>query len=128
MTVAECIDLYDREHNNDVDTELKMRWLQVVESMVINEVIKTHEEEEEIDEETYFDDWGEDKELLIPNQHIDVYHYYIDVRVKTMRNESKGMDRAMGLFNNAYLTYQQSYNRAHMPKRPAKHYIRHTRL
>ena len=57
MTVAECIDLYDREHPNDTDMELKMRWLKTVDNAVINEVVKTHWERRgtEIDEETYFD-------------------------------------------------------------------------
>lgn len=130
MTVAECIDLYDREHPNDTDMELKMRWLKTVDNAVINEVVKTHWERRgtEIDEETYFDDWDENKDLLIPDPHIDVYHYYMDARIKMMRNESKGIERAMTLYNNAYLIYQQYYNRTHPPKQPRKRYIQHTRL
>ena len=66
-----------------------------------------------------------DSELAIPDPYTDVYFYYLDQRIAYNNNDSRRYNVATEAFNNAYLAFQQFYNRSHQPDRPMKHMLRH---
>jgi len=71
------------------------------------------------------DGFGMETELLIPEPYDDVYMYYIDQRVAYNNNDIRRYNTASQLFNNAYITYQQWYNRTHRARQPKPHLLRH---
>jgi hypothetical protein len=125
MILSEIIARYDNERKNTEDKSVKQRWVEELERIVLDDVILTHQNEIENPDE-YFDDWGDSKELLIPMQYADVYINYIDMKMQLKLNQLQKYNSASTLFNNAYLTYQQWYNRHNMPlytKKWTKHEV-----
>ena len=125
MILSEIIARYDNERKNTEDKSVKQRWVEELERIVLDDVILTHQNEIENPDE-YFDDWNDSKELLIPMQYADVYINYIDMKMQLKLNQLQKYNSASTLFNNAYLTYQQWYNRHHMPlytKKWTKHEV-----
>lgn len=125
MILSEIIARYDNERKNTEDKSVKQRWVEELERIVLDDVILTHQNEIENPDE-YFDDWGDSKELLIPMQYADVYINYIDMKMQLKLNQLQKYNSASTLFNNAYITYQQWYNRHNRPlstKKWAKHEV-----
>lgn len=125
MILSEIIARYDNERKNTEDKSVKQRWVEELERIVLDDVILTHQNEIENPDE-YFDDWGDSKELLIPMQYADVYINYIDMKMQLKLNQLQKYNSASTLFNNAYITYQQWYNRHNKPlstKKWAKHEV-----
>ena len=125
MILSEIIARYDNERKNTEDKSVKQRWVEELERIVLDDVILTHQNEIENPDE-YFDDWGDSKELLIPMQYADVYINYIDMKMQLKLKQLQKYNSASTLFNNAYITYQQWYNRHNKPlstKRWAKHEV-----
>lgn len=71
------------------------------------------------------EDFGMDSELSIPNPYSEIYLMYIDMKIAFYNNDSRLYNVAAQEYNNAYLTYQQLFNRTHTPDRPRGHLIRH---
>lgn len=125
MILSEIIARYDNERKNTEDKSVKQRWVEELERIVLDDVILTHQNEIENPDE-YFDDWGDSKELLIPMQYAEVYINYIDMKMQLKLNQLQKYNSASTLFNNAYLTYQQWFNRHNKPlstKKWAKHEV-----
>ena len=114
MTLSEIIARYDSERKNTESKSIKERWVEELERIVLDDVILTHENEIENPDE-YFDDWGDNKELFIPMQYADVYINYIEMKMQLKLNQIGKYNSASTLFNNAYITYQQWYNRHNKP-------------
>ena len=55
----------------------------------------------------------------------DVYIFWLDQRIALNNNDTKRLNIASQAFNNAYLAYQQWYNRTHRPLKPRPHLLRH---
>lgn len=144
MTVADILQRYNTDRPNQVDDQRKINWIRDVEWQVIREVIGTHDgPHEDIDnwrmdgttlyiddtaEEDRFDDFGENTELLIPEPYTNVYYWYIDQQIALVNNDTRRYNTAMTMFNNAYLTYQQWYNRTHKPIRHHGYLFNHRRM
>ena len=82
MKVYELIERYNSDRTNEIPEDTKLRWLKTIEQQIFEEVILTHKipkDWEDFDAETYFDDWGLDKELLIPDMYAEVYIHYLDM-------------------------------------------------
>lgn len=71
------------------------------------------------------DDFGMDSELSIPDPYSEIYLLYIDMKVAFYNNDARTYNVASQEYNNAYLAYQQMFNRTHTPDRPRGHLIRH---
>lgn len=70
-------------------------------------------------------EFGVDSLLSIPDPYSEVYLLYIDMKIAFWNNDSRMYNVAAQEFNNAYLAYQQLYNRTHTPDKPRGHLIRH---
>lgn len=141
MNVSQVIDIFDEERPNSVKPDTKMRWLKQIENRVIEEIVNTHVQEEneeslvisvepKEDEEPkdYFDGWGMDFELYIPEDYVDVYVKYLDQKTCQVENDMAAYNVAGVFFNNIYNAYYNFYNRTHEPKQVKTPWLDHTRL
>lgn len=131
MKVSDVIQQYNTDRPNQVEDERKLRWLRTLDAQVLREVIHTHEgtktgEEEDVDD--LLRDFGMDTVLLIPEPYGDVYTHYLDEQIALMNNDIDRYNTSSTLYNNAYLTYQQWYNRTHRPKRTLLPLYNHRRF
>lgn len=136
MKASEMIRIYDDERRNDIDSDTKLRWLRTFEQQNAKETFDTHEftpEEKEgafsdFDSDKHFSDFGYDTELMIPEPYSEVYIFYLDTRAAFRANEQERYSLASSLFNNAYITFQQYWNRTHKPKAKPIRFFDHGRL
>lgn len=70
-------------------------------------------------------EFGRDSELSLPEPYTDIYLHYIDKQIAYWSNDARIYNIAAQEFNNAYLSYQQWYNRTHKPDRARVHLLRH---
>lgn len=126
MTAAAIIEQYNNERPNSVDTNLKLSWLLKCEQSVVDTIIKRHKgapSDEELDE--YLNTFDLSSDMLVPEPYDDLYIYFIDQRVALNQNDTRRYNAAATLFNTAFLTYQQKYNREHLPLKERSHLLRH---
>ncbi len=71
------------------------------------------------------DDFGMDSELTIPEPFSEVYLFYLDMKIAYGNNDSRRYNMAATEYNNAYLSYQQYYNRFHKVDAPRCYCLRH---
>jgi len=133
MKVSQVIDIFDEERPNSIKADTKLRWLKQIEKKVMEEIVDTHEQkepEEDPSEEPkdYFDGWGVDFELYIPEEFVDVYVKYLDQKTCQVENDLTAYNVASGLFNANYLEYYNYHNRTHMPKQVKTPWVDHTRI
>lgn len=131
MKVADVLQQYNTDRPNQVEDERKLQWLRTLDAQVLREVIHTHEgtkngEEEDVDDLLH--NFGMDTVLLIPEPYGDVYTHYLDEQIALMNNDIDRYNTSSTLYNNAYLTYQQWYNRTHRPMRRPSPLFDHRRL
>lgn len=135
MKAQELIEEYDELYPNTRSMDIKMKWLKRIEQTIMNEVILTHEAledevagAEDFDKETYFDDWGENKELLIDSPFTNVYITYLVAQEAQVNMEDDRFNTAATLHNNDYLAFQQYFNRTHKPVENPSAWLSHRRL
>ena len=129
MTVAAMIEQFNIERPNSIEDQLKVEWLRKCEANIIDSVIllRKIEEGDRTKEEwqEYLDTYDLDTEMILSEPYDDVYLHYLDQRMALNNNDTRRYNLASGLFNNAFLSYQQKYNREHLPIQRDKKIIRH---
>lgn len=132
MNVSQVIAIFDEERPNQVKASIKMRWLKQIETKVLNNLVLTHElpkdeEGNDIDFSNYFETWGPDFELYIPEEYVDVYKYFLDQKTCYKENDYNQFNAINSLFTASWLIYSQYYNRTHMPNQVPPKLLDHTR-
>lgn len=126
MTAASIIEQYNSERPNSVDTDQKLSLLLKCEKTVADVIIRRHKggpTDEDLDLHLNIFDLNSD--MLVPEPYDDLYIYYLDQRIALNQNDTRRYNAAATLYNNAFLAYQQKYNREHLPISERKHMIRH---
>ncbi len=119
MTVAEAIALVDGLKPNKFSQADKVKWLSDIDGLIVRELIDTHEDSPlEYDFEGYrATPGGMREELIAPYPYDILYRWYLESQIDLGNMEIAKYNNSKTLFNNAYLTYTDYYNRTHMPKR-----------
>lgn len=115
MTIDEAIQLTDRLNPNQYGYEQKAKWLSKLDGMIFREVILTHSggSTESFDG---YDNADPDTELLVPYPYDeDIYNYFLQSQISKENGEAGKYNQDIEMFNNAYKTYQNWYNRTHLP-------------
>lgn len=112
MTVNEAIARTDALKPNAVTRDQKLAWLNQLDRLAFNEVILTHEHEDGIVFEPYT---SGTETLLVEEPYDEVYHHYLSMQIDLAGREINMYNNNRTLFNNAYLTWQDYYNRKVMP-------------
>lgn len=121
MTVQEAIDRVDKLRPNQYDTETKTRWLSNLDGMIFREVIITHEHPHC----THFNGHScPDDELLVKEPYAgDIYNFYLQMQIDKENAEYKRYNQSVTMYNNAYQTFQDWYNRTHRPLPARAHFV-----
>ena len=115
MTIAEAISLVDKLKPNHYTEIMKKNWLSKLDGLVFKEVFQTHEENP-IELFEGYENAGMETELLIPYPYDeDIYNYFLQASIDKENGETGKYNQSITLYNNAFLTFQNWYNRTHQP-------------
>lgn len=128
MQIKELFARIDEVMANDWSKELKIAWLNDIESQVIDEVFDTHvmSEEDRIRAATftgYTAETPEETILLVRDPHSVLYQYYLEAQIARANGDSTQQKDATTLFDNMYLTYKRYINRTCRPINKASTFL-----
>lgn len=115
MTIMEAIYRADAQKPNVCSQDEKIRWLSVLDGIVKNEIIDTHEGGEGVSFNGYNAQSDLNTELLIPAPYDEVYIHWIEMHIDYANAEYGKYNNSMAMYTNAYSTFERHYNRTHMP-------------
>lgn len=117
MKVGEAIALVDRQKPNKFSAEEKYRWLSEIDGLIVRELIDTHEGSPLSGAFTGYQIPDDEKtELLAPFPYDKLYRWYLESKIDLGNMEIGKYNNSNSLFNSAYLTFSDHYNRTHMPR------------
>jgi hypothetical protein len=127
MTIKECIDLVDSLKPNQYSIKEKVMWLNFIEQVIINEVLKTHEGYD--GRYDNFEGYSEDKmtmPMIVPSPYDRLYTQYLKMKIDEENGEVARYNNSATLYNTYMSEYKKNYNKTHMPidrskRKPAKH-------
>ena len=115
MTIREAISRTDELCPNQYETNIKVGWLSRLDGIIYNEVISTHEG----NTREGFDGYREsdfDAELLVGFPYGgDIYNYYLQAMISKENGETNRYNDNIVMYNNAYQTFADWYNRTKRP-------------
>ena len=115
MRVCDAIDRVDSlKHNTDTSAE-KIEWLSQLDGNIKNEIIDTHESDDDI----FFYGYTEDDmetELLVEAPYDVLYIRWLEAQIDYYNGEINRYNNSMMMYQAAYDNYDRYYNRTHMPK------------
>lgn len=127
MTTGEVIKKVNELKPNTYTDQTKLTWLSELDGKIFEEVILTHfdhdipywhSEDKELEVEIFSEYSTLDDELLVPFPYGgDVYTYFLMSQIDFYNAEIAKYNQSITLFNNAYQTYFNWYNRNHTPIR-----------
>lgn len=122
MKIIEAItqsrDVKPSQYSDDV----YVRWLSDLDGRIYEEVIKLHENTDDITHGPYNPDEDMDTVLMVPEPYADVYVKYLAAQVDYHNAEFARYNNSMVMFNMALYAFSSWYTRNNMPKQ--KHYVR----
>lgn len=116
MTVIGAINHIDALKPNTYSQTEKVRWLSTLDGLVKAEIIDTHEGGVEFNG---YDENSLTQELLIPHPYDDVYVKWLEAQIDYANGEYGKYNNSITMYNSAYTSFANHYNRTHMPKSKA---------
>lgn len=117
MKAGEAIALVDKLKPNKFSAEEKYRWLTDIDGMIVRELIETHEDSPLTGAFAgYSPETDAETELLVPAPYDILYRWYLESQIDLGNMEIGKYNNTKSLFNSAYLTFTDYWNRTHMPK------------
>lgn len=114
MTIIEAINRLDALKHNTYTQADKVEWLSTLDSLVKTHVIDTHE-----GCEVTFSGYDESTDLhtnlLITAPYEDAYLHWMEAKIDYYNREYGAYNNAIEMFNTIYKSFQDYYNRTHMP-------------
>ena len=115
MKIIEAITMIDSVKPNTYTQAEKIAWLSTLDEMIKKEIIDTHEGGEAVDFSGYGEDTDINTPLLVPTPYDELYIFWMESKIDYWNGESAKYNNSITMFNNAYSTYQEYYNRLHRP-------------
>ena len=112
MTIYEAIARVDRMRDNAMPTDEKIRWLEHVDRMVYEELVKGREGEGEVAYPNY-DEEDLNRELLVPPPYDMLYVYRLEAEIYYTYGEIKKQANALIRYNELVSGYAAKYVREH---------------
>lgn len=123
MTVREAITLVDRLKPNKYSDADKVNWLSEIDGLIVRELVDTHENSPIEGEFNGYADVSDETVLIAQYPYDQLYRWYLSSQIDLANMEIDKYNNSKTLFNNAYLTFTDYYNRTHMPKRRVPGFI-----
>ncbi|MBR2100652.1 MAG: hypothetical protein IJ927_04975 [Eubacterium sp.] len=116
ITLNEAIAYFDSQVPNQYSREDKTNWINELDELLFNSIIKDRENPE-IDEFTEYSSTSDgERELLVPFMFKEIYRYYLEKNVAYSNREITSFNNAAKLFESNYDAYFSWYNRNHKTK------------
>ena len=115
MKIIEAITKIDALKPNNYTPENKIAWLSVLDGVIKEEIIDTHEGGEAITFTGYDANTPTDTELLVPAPYDDIYVRWLEAQIDYSNADYGRYSNSMTMYNAAYSAYERYYNRNHMP-------------
>lgn len=115
MKIIEAITKIDALKPNNYTTDNKVAWLSVLDGIIKEEIIDTHEGGEAITFNGYDVNTPNDTELLVPAPYDDIYVRWLEAQIDYSNADYGRYSNSMTMYNAAYSTYERYYNRNNMP-------------
>ena len=116
MTINEAITRLDSLKPNGYTLSDKIGWLSIVDGMIKNNIIDTHEGGEGVTFNGYNDDTPLDTELLVKAPYDELYISWLSSKVDYFNGEYVKYNNNIVRYNDTLSAYANHYNRTHMPK------------
>ena len=116
MKIQHAIDQTDKLRPNYMERQMKVAYLQELDHMIYTEVLlkHKHEPEEEVPPD-YSGDRAGETVLLVPEPYSDVYIHWLTSKIDLMNQEVDKYNNDTALFQAAYGTMCDWWNRTRMP-------------
>lgn len=116
MTIQEAIALADKMKPNVLAFTDKVLWLSQLDSKVHRETILTHENPDPETFSGYDGTTDPNTQLLIASPDAaEIYRFYLESCIDYANGETGKYNNSAKMYNTALVTYQNWYNRIHMP-------------
>ena len=115
MTVQEVIARVDAVKPNRFKEGQKILWLGNLEGQIYNELVCTHENPEGIMPPEFSENMDTGHRLTAPHPYDEVYVLYLQSQIDLGNMEIAKYNNSKTLYNNAYQTLVDYWNRTHMP-------------
>lgn len=115
MTLAELIAEVDENRPNQFDKNKKTGWVNEIEAKVVRAVINRAMWNEVIFN-PYQYELDAEKELLVPDEHKDVYETYLYAKMDYTNGEIDRYNADAAMHSAAWTDYAAEYRRTHYPK------------
>lgn len=116
MTIDEAIKEIDALKPNAYPEDIKVRWLSRIDGTIQREVIDTHEGGRERQFGGYSEEQlGQGVQLIAPEPYSELYVHYLACQIDLHNAETARYNNSSIVFNTAYQTFTDWYNRTHMP-------------
>lgn len=116
MKIIEAVTKIDALKPNNYTTENKVAWLSVLDGMIKEEIIDTHEGGDAISFTGYDENTPNDTVLIVPSPYDDIYVRWLEAQIDYANGEYGRYSNSMTMFNATYSAYERYYNRNNMPK------------
>ena len=124
MTIEQAISNADKLNPNTYPMSMKIKWLSNLDGQVFKEVFQTHEGCNVESFAGYDDKTPMGTELLIPSPYDEeIYSYFLRKNIERENGETARYNKTVTLYNNAFLAFQNYYNRTHMPISKGKRFV-----
>ena len=115
MKISEALARLDAYVSETVDTDEKLLWLDRIEGIIYEELVRTHEDGFSRPPSCY----AGDRELLCDEPYADLYIYYMAMQRDMQMRDSISYANNAAAFSAAYSAFADYYNRRHLPKKTA---------
>lgn len=116
MKILDIINKVDVLKPNRYDLNEKIDWINTLEARIKEEIINTHEGSDGLPYVGIIGESAADAELLAPPPHSEMYLYWLEAQIDYWNGETKKYNNSIEMFDAAYKTFSNHYNRTHMPK------------
>ena len=121
MTIQAAIDMVDTLKPNMFPRHQKVAWLNELDGMIWREIILTHEGVSPDEQFVGYDqDADPSVELLAPEPYTDIYKHYMATKMDVANRETNEYVKDNVLFNNAWQTLCDYWNRRYTPRTKIK--------
>lgn len=115
MTLMEALYKIDQLKPNSYSQPEKIRWLSVLDGTIKRQIIDTHEGADEVTFSGYDENTNLTTVLLVPHPYDEIYIRWLEMHIDYANGEYGKYNNSMTMYNMAYSSYFNEYNRTHMP-------------
>jgi len=115
MTLATLITKIEKLRPSQFDKDELTDWVNEIESQVVDQIFNKAEGDEHVFTPYKYDE-DYDRELMLPEQHTDIYLHYLAAKIDYWNSEIERFNNSAAMYQSAWDSYAAEYRRNNMPK------------